>query len=182
MIIAGLDLETTGFSHDKGDRIVEVCFGIYQGTEAGITHLKTVTQRINPLRSIPIEAQRVHGISLEDLKLSPTWKDFAPKAKLILDKADMVVIHNAAFDEPFIRGEMMAAGMPITKPIPVFCTMANARWACADGKNPSLQELAWSLGIPYDPSVAHAADYDVGVMMECYRKGVMLGLYPNPIK
>ena len=177
-IITGLDLETTGLDFYKGDRIVEVCMSVYRVSEGVFTHLKTVTQRINPERSIPLEAQRVHGISLEDLREMPVWSDFAGTAKRIIEASDSVIIHNAGFDEPFIKGEMHRVGSPL-KDIPSFCTMENGRWATFDGKNPSLKELCWSLGVDYDPSAAHAAEYDVHKMMACYQKGVELGLYNN---
>lgn len=180
MIVVGLDLETTGFSYPKGDRIVEVCLGIYSFDGSDLTHLKTITQRINPQRAIPIEAQRVHGICLEDLREMPVWADFAEKVKKVLDRADLVVIHNAEFDAPFITGEQQGAGYPLAKPMPSFCTMNNGLWATFDGKRPSLGELAWSLGVEYDKSVAHAADYDVGVMMECFKKGLQLGFFKLP--
>lgn len=176
MVIVGLDTETTGFHFDKGDRIVEVCFSLYQYDLAGLTHLKTITQRINPQRSIPADSQAVHGISYEDVKSSPTWADFAPTAQKILERADMLVIHNAAFDVPFLEGEMQRVGLPISRK-PSFCTMENSRWATFDGKNPSLKELCWSLGVEYDPSAAHAADYDVHRMMECTDKALKLGLF-----
>lgn len=182
MVIAGLDTETTGFDFFKGDRIIEACFGIYQVEHDGIKHLKSITQRINPERSIPADAQAVHGISLESLKESPTWKDFAPKVDAILSKVDLLVIHNAEFDMPFLYGEQERAGYKVDRQIPTFCTMANGRWATFDGKSPQLRELCWSLGVDYDPSVAHAADYDVSRMMACYEKGIELGFYPSPIK
>lgn len=176
-IVTGLDLETTGLDFNKGDRIVEACLSVYRVSDGVFNHLKTVTQRINPERSIPLEAQRVHGISLEDLVEMPKWVDFAGTAKRILEASDLVVIHNAGFDQPFIEGEMRRVGMPLSRPLPAFCTMENGRWSTFDGKNPSLKELCWSLGVEYDPSLAHDAAYDVGVMMECYQKGVSLGLF-----
>lgn len=183
MVIVGLDTETTGFDFygNKKDRIIEACFALYNWDGTTLEHLKTITQRINPERSIPADAQAVHGISYEDVKAAPKWAEFAPKVKLILDRADLLVIHNAAFDEPFLEGEQDRAGLTVGRKLPTFCTMENGRWATFDGKNPSLKELCWSLGIEYDTSKAHAAEYDVHVMMACYEKAVRLGLYTNPI-
>jgi DNA polymerase III subunit epsilon len=180
MVIVGLDTETTGFDYDKGHRIIEACFSIYNQDEHGkINHIGTVTQRIDPKRSIPEEAQAVHGISLEDIEGMPEWKEFAPKVAKILSKADLLIIHNAKFDMAFLRGEQRDAGFPIENEPPTFCTMENSRWATPNGKNPSLKELCWSLGIDYDESSAHAASYDVSVMMECYAKGLEFELYIN---
>lgn len=177
MVIVGLDLETTGLSFDKGDRILEVCFGIYKASDDHIEHLRTINTRINPQRAISAEAQAVHGISYEDIKESPTWEDFGETASKILTRADLLVIHNAEFDYPFIKGEMNRVGRPLERDIPTFCTMNNGRWATFDGKRPSLRELCWSLGNDYDPSAAHSAEYDVNKMMECYSKALKLGLF-----
>ena len=185
MVIVGLDTETTGFSFtEKKDRIVEACFAIYIYDGKELEHKRTITQRINPERSIPADAQAVHGISFEDVKLMPKWAEFADTAKKILDRADVVVIHNAAFDVDFLVNEQDAAGQPLTGSLEAksFCTMTNARWATFDGKSPSLKELCWSLGIEYDVTKAHAAEYDVHVMMACYEKAVALGLMDNPFQ
>lgn len=183
MVIVGLDTETTGFFFEKKDRIVEACFAIYTFDGLVFQHQRTITQRINPERSIPADAQAVHGISLDDVKSSPKWAEFADTAKKILDRADVVVIHNAAFDVDFLVNEQDAAGKPLTGSLEAksFCTMLNGRWATFDGKSPSLKELCWSLGVEYDPSKAHAAEYDVHVMMACYEKAIKLGLFDNPL-
>lgn len=184
MVIVGLDTETTGFSFtDKKDRIVEACFAIYTYDGETLTHKRTITQRINPERSIPADAQAVHGISLDDVRGEPKWAEFADTAKKILDRADVVVIHNAAFDVDFLVNEQEFAGYPLTGSLEAksFCTMVNGRWATFDGKSPSLKELCWSLGVEYDPALAHAAEYDVTRMMACYEKAIKLGLFANPI-
>lgn len=179
MIITGLDIETTGLDFDKGDRIIEICLNVNRlATDGTLEHLKTVTQRINPMRPISKEAQAVHNIAYEDLKASPKWEDYAPIASRILEATDVFVIHNADFDWPFVSGEMNRIGMPIKKDTQrLFCTMENGRWSTFDGKKPSLRELCWSLGIDYDVSKAHGADYDTQVMMDCFVKGQKLGYF-----
>lgn len=182
MVITGLDLETTGFDFHKGDRIIEVCFGVHRLDTTGLQHLKTVSQRINPQRAIPAESQAVHGISFEDVKASPTWADFADTAAKILAHTDLLVIHHAEFDTPFLYGEMERVGKPVVRQPLTFCTMNNGRWSTFDGKRPSLKELCWSLGVDYDPTAAHAAAYDVDRMMVCYDKAIKLGLFEKPTK
>ena len=177
MIITGLDLETTGLDFDKGDRIIEVCLDVHRLDGDDLVRIKTITQRINPMRAISKEAQQVHNIALEDLKAAPKWEEFAPTVAKILASTDMLVIHNAAFDMPFIAGEMRRVGSPVRLDLQAFCTMENGRWATFDGKRPSLKELCWSLGVEYDATKAHGADYDTHLMMECYTKGQKLGLF-----
>lgn len=182
MIVVGCDTETTGFKPHKGDKILEACFHIHRYNEhdGTFTHLRTITQRINPLRAIPEEAQAVHGITLESLKECPAWAAFAPAVQKLLEATDLLVIHNAEFDWAFLEAEQAAAGYPINRPVPMLCTMQNGRWACEDGKAPKLVELCGALGIDFDPSAAHGAEYDTSKLMEAYIKGVQLGLFPQP--
>ncbi len=183
MIVVGLDVETTGFKFDKGDRIVEACFSVYRvNVDGTFTHLRTIAHRINPERSIPEDAQAVHGIALEDLVGAFVWADIAPRVQALLDKTDLLVIHNAPFDRSFLYGEQARAGYPINREVATFCTMENSRWACPDGKLPKLVELCYALGIEYDGTKAHGAEYDVQIMMLAYQKAIQLGLFPNPLK
>lgn len=90
--------------------------------------------------------------------------------------ADMLIAHNMAFDLPFISMELAR----INQPIPskgAFCTMENGRWATFNGKSPKLSELCFALDVSYDQAAAHAADYDVEVMMQCFFKCVYRGVF-----
>jgi len=62
----------------------------------------------------------------------------------------------------------------------VFDTMTEGRWATPDGKLPKLQELCFALEVEYDTNKAHAAEYDVDVMMECLWKGIDCGFFTLP--
>ncbi|WEU67418.1 3'-5' exonuclease [Xanthomonas phage JGB6] len=135
MVITGLDTETTGFDALTGDRIVEVCVSLYDYDGTVLKPLRTITERFNPERPIPAEAQRVHGISYEDVKASPKWAEFAPKMDKILSRTELLVIHNAAFDVPFIEHEQKQAGYPVSRTPETFCTMVNGRWSTFDGKS-----------------------------------------------
>ena len=83
------------------------------------------------------------------------------------------------FDGPFIAAELNRIGVNVPD-VHSFCTMENARWACPDGKLPRLGELCFAMGVDYDPAKAHAAEYDVQVMMDCYFKGLLRGFYQLP--
>ncbi len=174
-IICGLDTETTGFVYEKGHRIIEVCLSLYD--EATRKHLHTYTQRIDPRRSIPADATAVHGIRESDVAGCPDMASVAPTIQKILGKSQLLVIHNAGFDIPFIASELEAHGLEIPSHLDVCCTMEGARWATADGKNPKLAELCYTMGVDYDTGKAHAAEYDVKVMMECWFKARELGFF-----
>jgi DNA polymerase-3 subunit epsilon len=181
MLVVVLDTETTGFKYDDKDRVIELCLDLWELDATGMRRLKTLTYRINPERAIPEEAQAVHGISYEDVKDAPKWRDINDTVVKVLSRADLVVAHNAEFDRNFVDAEMRRCGVELDWK-PIFCTMEHSRWATFDGKSSSLKELCWSLGIDYDDTAAHSADYDTMVTAQCFKKGLELGLFINPVK
>lgn len=172
--ITGLDIETTGLD-PAAHRIIEIAALRYDADTGEF--IDKLVRRVNPERSIDPEAQNVHGIALEDLAGEPTWSAIAGEVLDFLCLSDTVVIHNAQFDGPFVAEEMTRAGLVMPAGIEVFCTMENGRWACFDGKQPKLQELCFALGVPYDEAAAHAAEYDVAQMMDCFFRGLKRGFF-----
>lgn len=162
-MIIGLDLETTGLKV-KEDRIIEMCCGLYTDD---FKLIRFVTQRFNPRKAIDPKAAAVHKITNEELMSCPTFDEKAGLVSQILSKASLIVIHNAKFDAPFMREELLRCGLPSPN-VPVYDTMEESRWATFDGKIPSLKELCWSLDVPYEPEKAHAAEYDVDCMMKSF--------------
>jgi len=68
------DLETTGTNVGK-DRIVEICvLKVYPDASR-----ESKTWLVNPEMPIPAESTAIHGISNEDIKDAPTFKDIASK-------------------------------------------------------------------------------------------------------
>lgn len=176
LIFAAFDTETTGL--EPGDhRLIEVYIGYY-----GLDGLKHGSRkwRINPERSIAAAAQAVHGISLSELLHEPVWTDVATDVRRGLEKPDFIVAHNGiAFDMPFVNHEFRRVGLdPIDKP--VVDTMLAGRWAHPYGKVPNLGELCWACDIPYDPSKAHAAEYDCEVMAMSFVRGLQWGFFALP--
>lgn len=109
-------------------------------------------------------AQEVHGLSMERLhELSgQTW--FEDKAEEILqdfNQARLLVGHNVAADERYLRVEMERAGLKLKK-IPTFCTMnfasgiMNMQRKVVTGrpKPPKLSELAAFYGVSEDEVLA----------------------------
>lgn len=176
-LIVGTDTETTGFA--PGDhRIVEAYVGVYDLDTR--TKLTEYFQRINPERSMPADAQRVHGISIADLAGEPNWSIVAPNFAKALNSGLAIVAHNGEdFDMPFINYEMARIGLPKIER-PLIDTMKQARWATPIGKSPSLGELAFACEVEYDATKAHAANYDVDVMMACFFRGLEWGFFELP--
>lgn len=165
-IVLGLDIETTGLSAEKGHRVIEIACCLHDFHTGKF--LGKWEKRINPMRSIDAKAQAVHGISLDDLMHEPKWEAVAPDLVKLFRKADLVVAHNGlGFDLPFLIHEIDRIGLELPD-VEICDTMTACYWATPDGKPPSLKELAHSLGFVYDLSKAHAALYDVALMMKCF--------------
>lgn len=177
-IAAVIDTETTGFRPDKGHRLVEFSASLYD--LATRQKLRNYTIQINPLRDIPADASKVHGIYLEDLHDAPTWEKVAPFVSKLLHKTDLMVAHNLAFDAHFIGEELIRVGQPVPN-IATFCTMENGRWATGTGKSPKLAELCWALNVDYDPAKAHRAEYDVDCTAAALFAGLDQGYFTLPI-
>lgn len=176
MIIAGTDTETTGLL-DADHRIIEAYVGLWRPNGEKIF---SYDQRIDPQRGISADAQRVHGITLADLVGKPNWDEVGPKLHKVLSKADLYVWHNGdGFDGPFLDMEFKRIGLSLPER-PTVDTMLNGVWATHDGKKPTLQELCFACGIEYDPLAAHAAAYDVDVMMQAFFLGVQWGYFDLP--
>lgn len=177
MDIIGLDTETTGLKQEDGHRIIEIALLTYDLDTCALKD--TWIKRIDPQRPIDPKAQEVHGIAYTDLIGCPTWEEIAEEVARRMSSAGLLVAHNMGFDGPFIGAELVRVGQKVPD-VHALCTMENARWACPDGKLPKLGELCFALGVPYDTSKAHGAEYDVSVMMDCFFKGLRRGFYSLP--
>lgn len=176
--VIGLDLETTGLDVFKGHAIVEVGMMMYELETQ--KHLATFVQRINPMRPIDAKAQEIHGISFSGLVSCPVFQDVAKDIVAFMQQADFLVAHNADFDMPFLGVELTRAGLEIPE-LHTVCTMKEGRWATPLGKNPNLGELCFALGVEFDKSKAHGAEYDISKTMECFLKGLEQGFYQIPL-
>lgn len=175
MKICFLDTETTGLKVEDGHRIIEIT--LIQYDLATRKQLRVVDYQINPNRSIDAKAQAVHGISIEDLQKKPTFDLLASDINSVLKDSDVLIAHNMDFDAPFIGGELEKAGLKDPLTADVYCTMANGRWACFDGKYPRLEELCFALGVDYDQALAHSALYDTERLAECFFNGLDRGFF-----
>jgi DNA polymerase III subunit epsilon len=107
-----LDTETTGISHKKGHRIIEVgCIEVL-GRTASSKHFHKYT---NPLRAVDPGAFAVHGISDDFLSDKPLFADIAYELWEFLIGAELI-IHNASFDIGFLDAEFARLKMPGGRP------------------------------------------------------------------
>lgn len=177
-LIAGLDIETTGISQEKGHRIIEVSLILHDLDTGG--RKGSFTTRINPQRPIDEDAEKVHGISFDSLVGCPVWTDVAPKLSAIMGRCDYIVAHNGeGFDMPFVFQEFLRVGVSLPT-VRLIDTMLQGRWATPDGSVPNLGALCFASDVPYDPEQAHGAEYDVEVMLACFFKLYPRGFFTLP--
>jgi DNA polymerase III subunit epsilon len=95
-----LDTETTGLYDGE---IVEIAI---------IDHLgdTLMDQRIKPHKGIPADAQRIHGISMADVKDCPHFDDVVSDIKRHLDGKD-VIVYNAIYDRKMLHFSAEHAGI-----------------------------------------------------------------------
>lgn len=111
-----VDVETTGFSAWKDDRIVEL--GAVRLSADGQVK-GSISTLINP--QIPTTgAKHIHGISMEMVASAPTYKEIYDQFAELLDGA-IFVAHHAKFDEGFISAESYRAGVKLNR-MPGLCT------------------------------------------------------------
>ncbi|MDR0415243.1 MAG: 3'-5' exonuclease [Prevotellaceae bacterium] len=103
-----LDLETTGVDVSC-DRIVEI--SIIKVMPDGSEEVKT--RRINPTIPIPAEVIRVHGITNDDVKDCPTFKDIAKNLAAYIEGCDIAGYNSIKFDVPLLVEEFLRAGVDV---------------------------------------------------------------------
>jgi DNA polymerase-3 subunit epsilon len=157
-----LDTETTGLSPQGGDRLVEI-----GGVEL-INHIPTgkhVHLYINPQRSMPEEAFRVHGLSEEFLSDKPLFRDVVDEFLEFIGDSTLV-IHNAPFDMGFLNHQLEGLGRPKLSN-PVIDTVMVAR-AKHPGSRVSLDALCKVYGIDNSRRTLHGALLDSEILAEVY--------------
>lgn len=100
--IAFFDIESTGTNVVK-DRIVEIC--IFKVMPDGTTETKL--RRINPTIPIPPEVTAIHGISNEDVKEEPTFKQISKSLNNLLKDCDLAGYNSNKFDVPILIEEFL---------------------------------------------------------------------------
>ena len=100
-----LDTETTGL---KGAEVIEVALVDTRGETRLDTLVQPKTARMNP------HAQRVHGLSLRDLRDQPTWPEVFPEL-LRLTRNATILAWNAPFDAAMLEQTSAVWGLPHPK-------------------------------------------------------------------
>lgn len=104
---AVLDVETTGGSAARGDRITEIAIVVVDG----LGEVRdTYTSLVNPGRPIPPFISRLTGITDDLVRDAPPFGEVAGEVHEWL-RNRIFVAHNVAFDWAFVDRELIEAGV-----------------------------------------------------------------------
>src|SRR6218665_1508097 len=155
------DTETTGFEPSDGHRVVEVgCVELVDHLPTG----NTLQFYLNPERDVPIESQRVHGLSAEFLADKPIFAAVADEFLEFLGDSPLV-IHNASFDIKFINAELKRVNRPIIPLARAIDTIEIAKRKIP-GARYSLDELCKRFSIDLSARTKHGALLDAQLTAE----------------
>jgi DNA polymerase-3 subunit epsilon len=115
-----LDVETTGLSPWRGDRVIEIGAVALEGGNM-IAEFNTLIQAP---RTIPFQATQINGITDEMLIGQPTPEEVFPAFEAFLQDSTLVA-HNAPFDLGFLRREYELLGTKFHRPH--VCTLEMSR-------------------------------------------------------
>jgi DNA polymerase-3 subunit epsilon len=160
-----LDTETTGLSHESGDRIVEI--GCVEMVNRRLTG-RSKHFHVNPQRANSDEALKVHGLTDEFLADKPLFAAVVDELAEFLSGAE-IVIHNASFDVGFMDAELQRIGR---EPFRSWVAKVTDSLALAremyPGKGNSLDALCRRLEVDSSARTLHGALLDAGLLAEVY--------------
>ena len=158
------DTETTGLSPKDGDRIIEIgAIELINRFPTG----KTFHEYLNPEdQEIHPDAQKVHGITKEQLKDKPTFSEILPKFLEFFGDG-VLVAHNAKFDVGFFDAELKRVNQPAIDGTRVVDTLAIAKRKYPGARN-SLDALCDRFGISRASRTLHGALLDSELLADVY--------------
>jgi len=174
------DTETTGFEPGEGHRIVEI--GLVE-LEDHFPTGRSLQFYLNPERDVPIESQKVHGLSAEFLADKPLFAHVADEFLEFVGDA-VLVIHNASFDMKFINAELTRAGRTPLSMARTIDTIEIAKRKIP-GARYSLDELCRRFSIDLTARSKHGALLDAELTAQVYLElvgGRQRGLALAPVE
>ena len=158
-----LDTETTGLSFNEGHKIVEIaCIE----TKDLIATGRVFHKIINPKRSMPDAAFKVHGFSEQFLKDKETFDEIAEEFLSFINNKK-IIIHNASFDLGFLDGELISLKKEKIDRKLVIDSLVVARNKFLGTSN-SLDALCKRFNIDLSRRVKHNALLDCELLREVY--------------
>jgi DNA polymerase III subunit epsilon len=158
-----LDTETTGLSFRDSHKIVEIaCIETKDLIPTGNVFHKF----INPKRSMPDAAFKIHGFSEQFLQDKETFDQVADEF-LSFIKEKKIIIHNAIFDLGFLDGELGAIKKTKIEKKLVVDSLEIARNKFPGSSN-SLDALCRKFNIDLSRRTKHNALLDCELLREVY--------------
>ena len=157
------DTETTGIDPATGDRMVEIgCIEVLGRMPTG----RTFHAYFNPERDMPMEAERVHGLSATFLSAKPRFRETVHELLEFIADSPLVA-HNAQFDFGFLNLELGLCDHPPVCNTRMVDTLALARRRHPGAKH-SLDALCSRYGIDRSHRVLHGALLDAELLSQVY--------------
>ncbi|OJW72888.1 MAG: DNA polymerase III subunit epsilon [Sphingomonadales bacterium 63-6] len=157
------DTETTGFDPAKGDRLVEMgCIELVNRVATG----RSFHAYYNPDRSMPAEAEAVHGLSDAFLADKPRFHESAVELLEFFGDSPLVA-HNATFDFGFLNAELAMCGMAPVSLDRMIDTLALAKRR-HPGAKLSLDALCSRYGVDRSHRTFHGALLDAELLAQVY--------------
>lgn len=153
-----VDLETTGNSPKRGDKIIQFAAVVIENGKV----VDQFSSLVNPEQHIPPFIEELTGLTDEMVEAAPLFAEIAPKILTILDGAYFVA-HNVLFDLSFLQEELIEAGYEGFYG-PVLDTVELARILFPTADSYKLGDLAYREGLNHDRP--HQADSDALVTAE----------------
>jgi DNA polymerase III subunit epsilon len=155
-----VDVETTGLSTERGDRVCEVAAVKLRGGAV----VESFTSLIDPCRPISAGAYAVNKISLQMLADAPEFTEISSKFHAFIQHS-AVVAYNAPFDVSFLNNEFRLSGHSAMTNT-VIDALAIARQLLPGLAKYPQENVARVLGIPFP--VKHRAFEDVMVTAKIF--------------
>src|SRR3954471_4370465 len=153
-----VDLETTGNSAKKGDKIIQFAAVVIENGRI----VDQFSSLLCPRKPIPIFIEELTGLTDEMVKDAPLFAEIAPKVMEILNGACFVA-HNVLFDLSFLQEELIMAGFEGFYG-PILDTVELSRILFPSSDSFKLNDLAIQEGLSHDRP--HQADSDAYVTGE----------------
>lgn len=160
-----LDTETTGLDPKQDHRVIEIAALELVDRRPTGRHLH---YKLNPEREIDPGATEVHGMTWDDLRDQPLFRDIAGELLEFARGAEWI-IHNAPFDVAFLDAELARVDGPRCADVAakVVDTLALAREAFP-GKRNNLDALCERFGVDNAGRTLHGALLDARLLADVY--------------
>jgi DNA polymerase-3 subunit epsilon len=136
------DTETTGVEPSAGDKIISI--GAVRIVNGRLLKHETYDTLVNPMRSVPRDSIRIHGIQAKDLEGQPTLGEVLPAFHRFCEDT-VLVAHNAAFDMRFLELAEPESGVRFVQP--VLDTLLLSAAAHPTMQDHSIEAIAERLGV-----------------------------------